>query len=61
MEHAQFQFSQGVGYRDGKQAGVLVIHIAKFNAAPMRIGRQAETLPMEKVHRLGEGDPWALK
>ena len=60
VEHTEFQFPGGVRDCDREQARIFVIHVAQFNAVPMSVGCQAETLPVEEVLRQGQSDPWPL-
>src|ERR1035438_6292198 len=52
MEHTQFQFSGRVRYRDGKEARILIVHVRQFDAVPMSIRCESQSLPVEEILRL---------
>jgi len=54
MEHTQFQSSRRVRYRDRKETRILVVHIAQFDAMPMSIGRELQSLPEEEILGFGQ-------
>jgi len=51
VEHTQFQFPGGVRDCDREEARIFVIYVAQFNAVPMSVGCEPETLPVEEVLR----------
>ena len=59
MKEGHLHLSAMIGNRDGKEAGVLVVHMDEIDALVRSKGREPESLPMEQILRNGEGDPWA--
>ena len=47
MEHGQLHFPGMIGNGDGKDAGILVVHVDKIDAVIWCKGRQPDSLPME--------------
>ena len=46
--------------RDRKEAGIFVVLITQFDAAPQSKGRQPHTCPVEEIFRLSQCDPRAI-
>jgi len=58
MQESHLHLSAVAGNREGKKAGVLVVHMNEIDALIWSKGRKAEPLPMKQVFRNGEGNPW---
>ena len=56
VKHRQFRMPGRIWNCDREEAGIFVIHVAQFDAVPMRIGSETETLPMKEILRYGQGD-----
>ena len=48
MKHRQFRMPGWIWNCDWEEAGVFVIHVAQFDAVPMRVGCETETLPVKE-------------
>src|ERR1700683_236156 len=59
MQQSHLHFSGVIGNGDRKQTGILVVHMHEIDAAIRRKVRQSDPLPMEKIGRNGQRDPWA--
>jgi hypothetical protein len=51
----------GVRYREREEARILVIDIPQFDAVPMSVGCEPESLPMEEILGLGQCDSWTVR
>ena len=51
VEHTQFQFPGGVRDCDREEARIFVIYVGQFNAVPMSVSCEPQTLPVEEVLR----------
>ena len=51
MEHGHLHFSGVIGNGDGKEAGILVIHMDEIDAVIRSKGREPQPLPMKQVLR----------
>ena len=60
MKEGHLHLSAMIGNRNGKKAGVLVVHMDEIDAFVRSKGGEAESLPMEQIFRDGEGDPWPM-
>jgi hypothetical protein len=58
MQEGHLHLSAVAGNRDGKEAGVLVVHMDEIDALIRSKGREPESLPMDQILRNGEGNPW---
>ena len=59
MEHGHLHFSGVIGYGDGEEAGILVVHVDEINAVVRREGRKPQPLPVDQIVRYGQGNPRA--
>ena len=51
VEHGQFRMAGWIRNGDGEEAGILVIHVADFDAVIPAKGREPQTLPVEEILR----------
>ena len=58
MKEGHLHFSAVIGNRDGKETGVLVVHMNEIDAFVRSKGCQPQPFPMKQVFRNGEGNPW---
>ena len=56
VQHGHLHFSSMIRHRDGKEAGVLVIHVDEINAVIRRKWSKPQTPPVKQVFRDGPGD-----
>src|ERR1700728_1498447 len=61
VQHGQFRLPGWIRNGGGEEAGIFVIHTGKLDAVIRAEGSEAQTLPMEEVLRLGQGNPWAVR
>jgi hypothetical protein len=59
MNDGQLHLPGMIGYGDGEEAGVLVIHMDEINAIIRFEGSEAQTFPVKQILRYGQRDPWA--
>jgi hypothetical protein len=59
VENRELRSSGWVRNGNGEEARILVIYVAEFDATMWSKGHKPPSLPVEKVPRFGQGDPWA--
>ena len=59
MEQCHLHLSGVIGNRDRKHTGILVVHMHEIDPAIRGKAREPDPLPMEKIGRNGQRDPWA--
>ena len=59
MEHGHLHFSGMIGYGDGEEAGILVVHVDEIDPVVRLEGREPQPLPVDQIVRYGESDPRA--
>jgi hypothetical protein len=48
MKHRQFRMPGWIWNCEWEETGIFVIHVAQFDALPMRVGCETETLPVKE-------------
>ena len=59
MKHGHLHLSGVIGYGDGEEAGILVVHVDEIDSLEGRKGREPQPLPVEQVLGFGHGNPRA--
>ena len=61
VKHGQFRFAVRIWNHDGKEACILVIHVAEIDIAACCESRESQALPMKEIFRNGERNPRAAR